>query len=257
MSRFPFLPLMLCSVACLAWSNAATGQDGSSADQDAEVQAIDLGILEVAADRWTYDQEIALRMIRQAYGKPRSELEEDRDKWVCWTRAMKKSRQEFLYCARNGDIQARGRKYLANGGPLVEEGYGGMLKSAAPVFSTKLERNLASIRGSDAFNNEFLELVRAGERPPRRIPNDTEMQQFAAATKELETAGAVESGSPQRAEIIVKNGLAVHRYNTIQATVDTYTSIRNQYLALIGDASPAFTAPDQRPGVDASTDLKP
>jgi hypothetical protein len=237
---------MLCCSALPAPGSAADDPDSGEREFAANEQPLDLGIIEISADRWTYEQEITLRMIREAYGQPRSALAEDRDKWVCWIQDQSLSKFAYLYCARNGDIQSRRPSQRLKGGKWIAEGgYGRFLVSTHPVIEHKFEKDLASFRGGDDFNSEFLALVMAGERPPRKIPNETEMEQFAAAWQELEAMEPGDSKDAQRSEIILNQGLTVNRYNQIQTIVDTYKSIRAQLMTIVNgnEGKPASPAP--------------
>ena len=97
-------PLLL-AMAVVATLSAWAQEDGDSTDGK-----VDLGVLEISQDRWTYEQEITMRMIKKAYGEPRSEALEDLDKWVCWIGNSGLSKFSYLRCARNGDIMAMSPK---------------------------------------------------------------------------------------------------------------------------------------------------
>ncbi len=49
-----------------------------------------------------------------------------------------------------------------------------------PADRAWLERTLAALPGSGAFDIEFIAMVVAGQSPPLEIPNDKEMDQFAS-----------------------------------------------------------------------------
>lgn len=230
-------------LTALAWSLAASAQESPELDALFQDNPLNLGILEVREDRWTYDQEVFLRMVRQAFEQPESTLEEDRDKWVCWLQYGRNEhgqRRQFLTCARNGDILARSSEFSKDGiegNPLLKAGYGTYLRSTERVRRHELEELLNTLRGDDAFNDEFLALVRAGQRPPRKIPSDAELAQFAAASLELVEVGVSEPDAVTRAEIIKRHGLSVARFDHIGETVAAYATVRGRLAAAVQDAS--------------------
>ncbi|MEM1411416.1 MAG: hypothetical protein AAGH19_03580 [Pseudomonadota bacterium] len=198
------------------------------------VQEIDLGILEVSQDRWTYEQEIVMRMIRKVYDKPRNNDPAYRDDWLCWIEKRALTSFGYLYCARNGDIEARSPSSALAGTPMG--GYGTFLVSSDTVNRAKFERQLASFRGGEAFNDEFLELVMAGERPPRRVPRDRELETFAEIQTALQDLGEKDLSSLQKNELIKSYGMEPSRYYQVREHLNTYLSIRERLTELTDKA---------------------
>ena len=200
-------------------------QDASRNDDVAPV--LDLGMLEVRQERWTYDQEVVMRMIRHVYDKPRSDRAEDRDKWVCWVGKERGSRVGYLWCARNGDLMARRPSEYFNAG-LEAAGYGTFLRSTQTVNRGKFEKLLESFKGGEAFNEEFLSLVMQGERPPRHVPSDEELASFALARQAVRAADRrVTLGRLK--EIAEAHGLTRVRYTQIERHLATYETVRARY----------------------------
>ncbi len=223
------LAIMLSMV--LSWGVVASVhalQDATADDGVAPV--IDLGLLEVQEERWTYDQEVVMRMIRHVYDDPISERAEDRDKWRCWIDREQGSRIGYLWCARNGDILARRPSEFFDPG-LKAAGYGTFLRSTESVNRSKFEKLLSSFRGGDEFNQEFLALLMQGERPPRHVPSDEELAAFAAARREVRSAdGRVTSGRLK--SIAARHGLTRLRYVQIEQHLATYETVRKRYAGV-------------------------
>ena len=239
MTMDPTRPLLLIA---FAWVLAAPGyamQDASRSDGTEPV--LDLGMMEVQQERWTYDQEVVMRMIRHIYENPQSNRAEDRDEWRCWIEPEPGSRIGYLWCARNGDVLARSPAEFFNQG-LKAAGYGTFLRSTETVNRSKFETLLDSFRGGDEFNKEFLTLVMQGERPPRDVPSDEELAAFAAARNEVSTVtGRVSSGRLQ--SIARRHGLTRLRYVQIERHLATYETVRERYAGAVAQSAEAGSPP--------------
>lgn len=197
--------------------------------EGAEETPLELDPVEVVGESLDFRQEVALRVVRQAYGSPRSERHEDRDKWVCWLEKPTGSSFNYLGCARNGDIWAlRPDPQNRFGAPSRTAGYGKIMRSTKPVNRAKLERALAALPGSNDFDEEFLTMVMLGEQPPRDIPDDQELDQFAKSW--FEVGKLLKRGKSEAMQIaaIENQGLTLKRYNRIAELTEIYQSVENQ-----------------------------
>jgi hypothetical protein len=197
--------------------------------EGAEESPLELDTVEVVGQSLDFRQEVALRVVRQAYGSPRSERHEDRDKWVCWLEKPTGTSFNYLGCARNGDIWAlRPDPMNRYGAPSRTAGYGKIMRTTKPVNRTKLERALASLPGSNEFDEEFLTMVMLGDQPPRDIPDEQELDQFAQAW--VKVGKLNKRGKPESMQIsaIEKEGLTLKRYNRIAELTEIYQSVENQ-----------------------------
>jgi hypothetical protein len=195
--------------------------------ESAETDTLELDPLEVTGEGWSFDQEVTLRLIRQAYGRPKSQRKEDKNVWVCWIDDATGSHLSYLGCARNGDIWALNPDQGIGNYPSGDAGYGRIQVSSHPVNRWKLERVLEALPGNAEFDLEFTNMVLAGEKPARDIPDDEESDQFVSAylaVGELEKEGASED---YQIAAIQAEGLSLARYNRIAELVETYDSLRS------------------------------
>jgi len=212
-----------------------TETPGAEELQGAEELPLELDAISVEGVGLNYSQEVALRIVRQAYNAPRSERHEDIDNWICWLSAPTGSHFKHLNCARNGDLWSLRPRNI--GGRLVAgipiAGYGKIFTSEHPANRRKLENAMAALPGSSDFDREFLGKVMAGQQPDRDIPDDEELNQFAAAWVEL--GKMQKSGRPEGEQIAVieNSGLSLTRYNRIAELTETYQSVENQVDELI------------------------
>jgi len=200
---------------------ATEGQDGEP--------PLDLDLISVSGESLSYQQEVTLRIVRQAYNARRSDRAEDIDKLVCWLTRPTGSYFKRLNCARNGDIWAvrkapDGRWGRADG----LAGYGRIMETTRPVNRWKLEQTLAALPGSSDFDREFLARVMAGEQPPRDIPNDEELDWFANAWVQVDQLYKTGKLEQEQISAIEKEGLSLKRYNRIAELVEIYQSVENQ-----------------------------
>jgi len=198
--------------------------------KDAEELPLELDPITVSGQGLSFDQEVALRIVRQAYNARRSDRQEDIDKWVCWLTRPTGTHFKHLSCARNGDIWAlRPAKVAGNFGvPFGRAGYGKIMQTTRPVNRWKLEQALAALPGSSDFDQEFIGMVMTGQQPSRDIPDDEELDQFARAW--VQVGKLHKAGKPEHKQIVAikEEGLTLKRYNRISELVETYQSVENQ-----------------------------
>jgi len=225
-------PVMLSAQEAPADDDLGFTTEAPSAEEleGAEELPLELDPITVSGQSLSFRQEVALRIVRQAYNAPRSDRQEDIDKWVCWLNRSAGTHFKRLSCARNGDIWAlRPSKIAGNFAPgFGRAGYGKIMQTTGTVNRWKLEKALAALPGSSDFDREFLGLVMAGEQPPRDIPDDEELDQFANAWVRVKMLN--KAGKPENEQIaaIEKEGLSLKRFNRIAELVETYQSVENQ-----------------------------
>ena len=231
------LPVLLLTCILVVTSEAVAqnedmfSEDGPTAEEleGAEEVPLELDPVEVTGSGLNFNQEVALRIVRQAYKSPRSERHEDRDKWVCWLEKPTGTSFNYLGCARNGDIWAlRPDSGSRNMMPKRTAGYGSIMRSTRPVNQWKMEQALLALPGSGDFDEEFTTMVMLGEQPPRDIPTDEEVDQFAKAwiaTGEMQKSGESEE---QQILVIQSEGLTLKRYNRIAELTEIFQSVENE-----------------------------
>lgn len=198
--------------------------------EGAEELPLELDAIGVEGVGLNYSQEVALRIVRQAYNAPRSDRHEDIDNWVCWLSAPTGTHFKHLNCARNGDLWSlRPRNF---GGKMVAgipiAGYGKIFTSQHPANRMKLEKAMAALPGSSDFDREFLGMVMAGQQPERDIPDDEELDQFAHAWVKLAKLQKAGKSENKQIAAIKNEGLSLKRYNRIAELTETYQSVENQ-----------------------------
>lgn len=242
-SRRAVLRLAGCAaLMTLGASPPVLAQDFPSAEEAAAAAAdapLELDNLEIVAEGLSFEQEFALRMLRDALEKPKSQKYEDRDKWVCWVDRATGTRLKYLNCARNGDLWALQPSSLGGGGmaigaPVPVGGYGKILRSSNPVNQYKLKQAMGNLHGDEDFDKEFIALSLSGERPPRDIPDEEELDRFAQAYGDL--GRLQERGASEGRQIgaIEEAGLTLARYNRIAELTEVYQSIENQVAERLG-----------------------
>lgn len=229
---------LMAAVAAWVCMGVASAQDTTEPEQAAPLsaeqmeaadkEALELDPLEVTGEGWSFEQEVTLRLIRQAYGKPKSLRREDIDDWVCWTQKATGSHFRYLGCARNGDIWALQPDNGIGQMPTGIAGYGRIQVSTHPVNVYKLEKALASLPGDAALDEEFTLRVLNGETPSRDIPSDEELDRFIEAYRavgRLARRGATEE---QQIAAIEGNGLTLKRYNRIVDLLEEFATLKNR-----------------------------
>lgn len=207
---------------------------------EAETDVLDVGeeplALEeivVTGERFSLEQETALRIVRQALNEHRSYKREDRNKWRCWYRRPAGSHFTYMECARNGDLNflALEPSYprLGQKGDPV---YGRIYRSQRPVNKKKFEALLESLPGSADLDREFVALSLAGQQPPRDIPSDAELDDFADAYRAINEQP--DTSEAALIQLIEAEGLTLERYNRIVDLVETYQSIENEVAYRLG-----------------------
>lgn len=216
--------------ALLCWSLLCAADEPSldeKAWQDADTEALELDPLEVTGEGWSFEQETTLRMIRQFYNKPRSYRREDIDEWTCWIEEATGSHFNYLGCARMGDIWALQPDNGIGQLPTGIGGYGRIQVSTHPVNRWKLERALESLPGNRELDAEFTTLVLAGERPPRDIPDEAEVERFVAAYRAVNRLAEEDAPEDRQVAAIEAEGLSLDRYNRIMDLLEVYGSLKN------------------------------
>lgn len=234
------MKVYLLSLLVILWSVPGFADQLLTEEEIASAQSevIDLGTLEVVGQDFSFEQEVQLRLIRQALKNHKSDKREDIDEWVCWYERSVASRRKHLICGRNGDLWALRPTTLGppGSGALTQlvnspsgssrRGYGTLWQSNLGIYKARFERNLDLLPGSDDFDREFLAMASLGQRPPRDIPSDEEFDRFTAAYQEL---GQMQ-GSSEAAQLaaIEAQGLTLARYNRIIDLISTYQSLMNE-----------------------------
>ena len=205
----------------------------------ADVQPLELDPVEVTGEQMTFEQEVMLRLVRQALDRPRSVARNSFEDWVCWFDRPTGTRFYYLSCARQGDLYAlqprQGQPLTATRG---EGSYGTILTTTRPVNRARLRRILREMPGSDDFDREFVMLARQGERPPRDIPDDRELDRFARAFQAVSALVGQGASDDQLAAAIAAAGLDVDRYNRIGELTERYQSIENEVAVRVNGDSP-------------------
>lgn len=222
--------------APLAAQDFPTAEEAAAAAAD---EPLVLDDLEIVAEGLSFEQEFTLRMLRESLDKPKSQKEEDRDEWVCWVDEATGSSFNYLNCARNGDIWAlqpssMGGGSMAIGAPMPQAGYGSIMRSSRPVNRAKLRQAMDNLNGDEAFDREFITLALSGERPPRDIPDEEELDQFAKAYEELGRLQQRGASEGRQIGAIEATGLTLARYNRIAELTEVYQSIENEVAERLG-----------------------
>lgn len=235
---YRLIPLLLLLIFATAFADETSVEDelvfaneAPSAEEleGAEEVPLELDPISVSGQGLSFQQEVALRVVRQAYKASRSDRREDIDKWVCWLEKPTGSSFNYLGCARNGDIWALRPDFGGNfAKPFGMAGYGKIMRTIRPVNRWKLEQALGALSGSTDFDREFLARVMAGEQPPRDIPNDQELDQFAKAWLQVGNLNKARKSEALQVAAIDAEGLTLQRYNRIAELVETYQSVENQ-----------------------------
>ncbi len=204
----------------------------------AQVEPMELDTLEVVGGL-TVQQEAALRIVRQALDEPRSFLRKDFDKWRCWFERPLGTRLKYLHCARNGDLWAlqprgAGGSISANDlTPTMYGDYGRVLVSSRPMTEAKMRRMLGNAIGSDENDNVFIEMVLAGQTPPKDVPSLEELDRFSEAWASVDSLGRKGGGEDQQVTAIESSGLSLDRYNRIAELVEDFPYIHDQVAARV------------------------
>ncbi len=195
-------------------------------------EPLELDELVVTSERFTPMQEAGLRFIRGALGKPKRLTRRHRHDWVCWYRKPVGTHFTYLECARNGDINALLPQpvyppYLSAHGPE----FGKIWRSPYPVRKGKMKAILDSLPGSDELDREFVAMQLAGKEPPRDIPEEEELDRFAAAFGAVNASGGDDD---ELVSMIEAQGMTLERYNRIVELLETYQSLGKEVANRVG-----------------------
>ena len=200
----------------------------------AKEEPFELDTLEVTGAGFAFQQEVTLRLLRTALERPKSRSQENRDDWVCWIEESTGSSFNYLNCARNGDLWALERPFGLEGPTIPVAGYGTILRSSRPVNRWKLQQAMASLNGSPEFDTEFLALALQGQKPPRDIPDEAELDQFAAAYAAVAALAARGRDEASQIQTIEDLGLTLERYNRIAELTEVYQTLENEVASRLG-----------------------
>jgi len=240
MKKLPILLLMLASFGVFAIETPSEEELDSAVTEELDVGEEPMVMEEVIVTgvQFTFEQETALRLVRQALKRPKSLKREDWDVWVCWYRKPVGTHRTHLECARNGDLaalkpdQMMGNTFL--GGRGVGSGYGTIMRSNRPVNKKTFEAMLNNLPGSDDFDQEFVGMALAGKEPPRDIPSDAELDSFSEAYKNISLLEKSGGDEDALVKAIEDEGLSIKRYNRLVELVETYQSIENEVAYRLG-----------------------
>jgi hypothetical protein len=206
----------------------------------AQVEPLELDTLEVVGGL-TVQQEAALRIVRQALDEPRSFLRKNFDKWRCWFERPLGTRLQFLHCARNGDLWAlqprgAGGSISANDlTPTIYGDYGRVLVSSRPMTEAKMRRMLGNAVGSEENDDVFIEMVLAGQTPPKDVPSLEELERFSEAWSSVDSMSRRGVGEDRQIAAIESSGLSLNRYNRIAELVEDFPYIHDQVAARVAE----------------------
>lgn len=237
------LPVLMLAFICIAYADEMPSEEqfeevsgftdeapGAEELEGAEELPLELDAISVEGAGLSYSQEVALRIVRQAYNAPRSQRHEDIDNWICWVEKSTGTHFNYLNCARNGDLWSLAPRNI--GGKLVAgipiAGYGKIFRSTHPANRFKLEKAMAALPGSSDFDREFLGMVMVGEQPDRDIPDEEEIDQFAHAWVQVGKLNKAGKSEERQIAAIEKEGLTLKRFNRIAELIETYQSVENQ-----------------------------
>lgn len=200
--------------------------------QDLEVdgEPIELDKITVYGKQFTFEQEVGLRLIRQALKTHRSYLRKDRYVWVCKFRRPAGTHMKHIECARNGDFMALSFDPTY---PTFEKDmpkdqrFGKIWTSQRPVNERKFEEMLSQLAGPADFDQEFVAMALSGKRPPRNVPSEDELDRFSQAYEAVESLSDLGTTEDELISIIESQELTLSRYNEIVELVETYQSIEN------------------------------
>ena len=103
-----------------------------------------------------------------------------------------------------------------------------ILTATRPVIKAKFKELLAQLPGSADFDREFAAFVETGQRPPRDIPSDDELDRFTQAWREINRLSAEGADDAALESAIVDAGLDVDRFNRIAELTQVYQSVENE-----------------------------
>jgi hypothetical protein len=202
----------------------------------AEEVPLELEPLVVGSEHMTFEQELTLRLVRSALDRPRSQARGRFDEWVCWFDRPTGTALYHLSCARNGDLFALQPKVAWELSATRGQGsYGRILTTTRPVNRGRLLRLLRDLPGTREFDQEFVTRAQRGERPPRDIPDEEELDRFTTAWSAVARLTREGADDLLLESAITSAGLDVDRYNRIATLTQQYQSIENEVARRLQD----------------------
>lgn len=200
--------------------------DAIASDEDVLI----LDPMVVTGEKLSLKQETRLRIIRQGFNEPRSSLEKDRDKLLCWLEAPVGSHFRHVICARNGDLDAL---RLSRMGGVAGYGQHRFWRSLRADNESTVRDIMNTLNETDYFDQEFITIASTGSQPPKDIPDLEELSQFAKAWIEVENL--TQAGQPEELVVaaITTEGLTLKRYNRLVELTQSYQSIRAKVTELV------------------------
>lgn len=213
------------------WPSEEELKRAEQQDLELDGEPIKLDKITVYGEQFTFEQEVGLRLIRQALNTHKSLRREDRYAWVCRLRSPVGTRLKYLECARNGDLMALSPDPTY---PIFEKDmpkdqqFGKIIwTSHRPVNEKKFEDMLSQLAGPSDFDKEFVAMALSGKRPPRNVPSEEELDRFAQAYESVERLSDLGATEDELISIIESQELTLSRYNEVVELVETYQSIEN------------------------------
>lgn len=192
---------------------------------------LELDPVSVVGMGFSLKQEAALRMVRQALARHKSTKREDKDVMVCWFDRSVGSHRTYLFCARNGDIWALRPDSMFGSlisAPAWMPGYGKIMQSRSATNKHKLNKIFANLPGSADLDNEFVAMTLAGESPPRDIPSDEALDDFARAYHAVDVLHRSGASDDDQIAAIEAEGLTLKSYNRLIDLMEHYQSLKKQ-----------------------------
>jgi len=222
------LLLLLCTFTAFAIekppeAEVEPGEESSVNDDN----VLELDRMSVTGERISLQKETRLRIVRQGLNEERSSKPEDKDKMLCWLEAPVGTHFKHVTCARNGDLDAlrTGGKDGQIGG---DAGYGRKYfwRSIQADNNATLKSIMADLPEDSYFDKDFATIASSGGKPPRDVPEEEELHQFAKAWIKVESL--TNQGKPEEDVIaaIEAEGFTLKRYNRVVELTGIYQSIR-------------------------------
>ena len=222
------LLLLLCTFTAFAIekppeAEVEPGEESSVNDDD----VLELDRMSVTGERISLQKETRLRIVRQGLNEERSSKPEDKNKMLCWLETPVGTHFKHVTCARNGDLDAlrTGGKDGQIGG---DAGYGRKYfwRSIQADNNATLRSIMADLPEDSYFDRDFAMIASSGGKPPRDVPEEEELHQFAKAWIKVESL--TNQGKPEEDVIaaIEAEGFTLKRYNRVVELTGTYQSIR-------------------------------
>jgi hypothetical protein len=202
----------------------------------AKLAPLELEPLVVGSRQITFEQELTFRLVRSALDRPRSQARDRFDEWICWFDRPTGTAHYHLSCARNGDLYALQPKVAWELSATRGQGsYGTILTTTRPVNRAALLQALRDLPGTNEFDEEFVTRALQGERPPRDIPDEDELDRFTIAWTSVARLTREGADDLMLESAITSAGLDVDRYNRIASLTEQYQSIENEVARRLQD----------------------